>query len=191
MLTIYSGNSTIRNVDFKLLYQHFLDNGFEFLFEHQNEDVMNKILFNQKYSILCNLQQIWSYDGKEKFNDCYFTFELTRNRYNIEYYNEKAFRYFKDIHGTRDCSKFESCAILYNWRADLSSHKNSLNEIINDFENEEGYFKTIWESNEHSLIICLGLASFKDNKEHVKEYIEKISNQTIKTFLLNYYEKSK
>lgn len=189
MISPCKHSSTIRGVDFQLLYQHFFDNGFELLFEHKIKKSTHQIMFNKKYSILCNLESYIEWDGKVGFNDCYLIFELNRKRDNCLYDNGRQYKNLKYVYGSYDTTKFESCYVNYNWRVDLTYHRSSLNEIINDFENE-GVFKSKWESNRHNLEIGFGLCDYTNSKDLIKLFIEKIDNKSIKTFLLNYYNEN-
>ena len=161
----------IRKVDFRLFCQHFLDNGFEFLYQHGNGNFIHRIMFHRKYLILCNIESGINWNGTEGLSDCYLIFEIKR------------------VYGY-PFDEFKSCCINYNWRDDFCYFKISLNAIISHFDTEECVYKSKWDSNDHDLIKGLGLYNYPNSKDFIKHCIELIDNKSIKTFLLNYYNEN-
>ena len=193
-------------LNYKLFYQHLIDFGFELLFEFKKGKEVNnnkiehttlhKILFNQKYCILCHLSFFHqSYETNEEqkycFNSCDLYFELERKFINVEYYKHyKPIKSFKKPIGTYNPWDFESCHISYNWCPNnYTEGPFEIGEVIYYFEKEEDcIFKTIWIPDEHDFEIELGLIHVCNGKNRLSEFLEKIQNQNIKIFLTNVFK---
>lgn len=189
---------------YKSFYQHLIDFGFEFLFEFEKVNKVNevnlitlhKILFNEKYCILCHLSLLYrDYETNEKqkycFNSCHLYFELERKLINVEYDKKsKPYKSFKKRIGCYDPSQFESCHIDYNWHPGNSEDGPfEIGEIIYYFEKEEDcIFKTKWVPDQHDFEIELGFLYLTNGKNRLSEFLEKIENQNIKIFLTNVFK---